>query len=154
MNNDERKVFWDVLCNAQDTSLECIKEIQKAIKRPDFLCRFRSVNENTLIQLQENKLYYSSADYYDDPFDTFIHVDIVGRQTAQGLYNISSTISQGNAQPGDLIFFTGTYNSGSPVSHVGIYLGNGQIIHAGDPIKITNINTSYWQSHFYSYGRI
>ena len=78
----------------------------------------------------------------------------VGRQTAQGLYNISSTISQGNAQPGDLIFFTGTYNSGGPVSHVGIYLGNGQMIHAGDPIKITNINTSYWQSHFYSYGRI
>lgn len=76
MNNEERNLFWDVLCNAQDTSPECIKSIQKAIKQPDFLCRFRSVNENTLIQLQENKLYYSSADYYDDPFDTFIHVDI------------------------------------------------------------------------------
>lgn len=76
MNSTERKEFWNVLCNVRDTSPECIKEIQDVIKKPDFLCRFRSVNENTLIQLQENKLYYSSADYYDDPFDTFIHVDI------------------------------------------------------------------------------
>ena len=76
MNSFERKEFWDVLCSVQDGSPECIKEIQGAIKKPEFLCRFRSVNENTLIQLQENKLYYSSADYYDDPFDTFIHVDI------------------------------------------------------------------------------
>ena len=78
----------------------------------------------------------------------------VGRQTAQGLSDISHRVSQSEAQPGDLIFFTGTYKSGTPVSHVGIYLGNGQMIHAGDPIKITNINTAYWQSHFYSYGRI
>ena len=78
----------------------------------------------------------------------------VGRQTAQGLSNISSRVSAEDAQPGDLIFFTGTYKSSGPVSHVGIYLGNGQMIHAGDPIKISNINTSYWQSHFYSYGRI
>ena len=78
----------------------------------------------------------------------------IGRQTAQGLCNLSHRVSQADAQPGDLIFFTGTYNSGSTVSHVGIYLGNGQMIHAGNPIKVTNINTSYWQSHFYSYGRI
>ena len=78
----------------------------------------------------------------------------VGRQTAQGLSNISSRVSAEDAQPGDLIFFTGTYKSSGPVSHVGIYLGNGQMIHAGDPIKISNINTSYWQSHFYGYGRI
>lgn len=76
MNNIERKEFWDVLCSAQDGRSESIKEIQGTIKKPDFLCRFRSVNKNSLIQLQENKLYYSSADYYDDPFDTFIHVDI------------------------------------------------------------------------------
>ena len=78
----------------------------------------------------------------------------VGRQTAQGLCNISHRVSAEDAKPGDLIFFTGTYNSGSPVSHVGIYLGNGQMIHAGNPIKISNINTSYWQSHYYGYGRI
>lgn len=78
----------------------------------------------------------------------------VGRQTAQGLCNLTHRVDQGNARPGDLIFFTGTYRSGTPVSHVGIYLGNGQMIHAGDPVKITNINTSYWQSHFYSFGRL
>ena len=78
----------------------------------------------------------------------------VGRQTAQGLCNKSHRVSADNAQPGDLIFFTGTYKSSGPVSHVGIYLGNGQMIHAGDPIKISNINTPYWQSHFYQYGRI
>ena len=78
----------------------------------------------------------------------------VGRQTAQGLCNISSRVSADDAQPGDLIFFTGTYKSSGPVSHVGIYLGNGQMIHAGDPIKISNINTPYWQSHFYQYGRL
>ncbi len=78
----------------------------------------------------------------------------VGRQTAQGLCNMSHRVSAEDARPGDLIFFTGTYNSGCPVSHVGIYLGNGQMIHAGNPIKISNINTSYWQSHYYGYGRI
>ena len=50
--------------------------------------------------------------------------------------------------------FTGTYNSGGAVSHVGIYCGNGVMIHAGDPIKYSNINTSYWQSHFYAFGRL
>ncbi len=78
----------------------------------------------------------------------------VGRQTAQGLCNMSHKINPEDAQPGDLIFFTGTYKSSGPVSHVGIYLGNGKMIHAGDPIKISSINTSYWQSHFYQYGRI
>lgn len=79
---------------------------------------------------------------------------VVGRQTAQGLYNLSGSVPADSAQPGDLIFFTGTYKSSGPVSHVGIYLGNGQMIHAGDPIKISNINTSYWQSHFYGYGKV
>ena len=54
----------------------------------------------------------------------------------------------------DIIFFTGTYNSGNPVTHVGIYAGNGQMIHAGDPIKYSSINTPYWQSHFYAFGRL
>ena len=76
------------------------------------------------------------------------------RTTAQGIYNQCSPVSAANAKAGDIIFFTGTYNSGSPVTHVGIYCGNGVMIHCGDPIKYSNINTSYWQSHFYGYGRL
>ena len=78
----------------------------------------------------------------------------VGRQTAQGLFDLCRRVEPGDARPGDLIFFSGTYRSAGPVSHVGIYLGNGEMIHAGDPIKISNINTAYWQSHFYSFGRL
>ena len=77
----------------------------------------------------------------------------VGRTTAQGLYDLCSPVSPADARPGDLIFFTGTYSSGNPVTHVGIYVGNGQMIHAGDPIHYSSINTSYWQSHFYGMGR-
>lgn len=76
------------------------------------------------------------------------------RTTAQGIYNQCSPVSPTEAKPGDIIFFTGTYSSGSAVSHVGIYCGNGVMIHCGDPIKYSNINTSYWQSHFYSFGRL
>ena len=78
----------------------------------------------------------------------------VGRSTAQGLFNMSTPVSRENAQPGDLIFFTGTYSAGTPVTHVGIYIGNGQMIHAGDPVQYANINTSYWTEHFYAFGRI
>ena len=75
MNNEERKIFWDTLCTTHGNSPEEISRLCDAVNRPKYLCRYRSVNENSLLQLQENKLYYSSADYYDDPFDTFIHVD-------------------------------------------------------------------------------
>lgn len=78
----------------------------------------------------------------------------VGRQTANGLLNsCCSRISPSDAKPGDLIFFQGTYNT-SGASHVGIYVGNNTMLHCGDPIKFTNISTAYWQSHFYTYGRI
>ena len=76
------------------------------------------------------------------------------RTTAQGIYNRCTSIDAADAQAGDIIFFTGTYKSGNPVSHVGIYCGNGIMIHAGDPIKYSNINTPYWQAHFYHFGRI
>ena len=76
------------------------------------------------------------------------------RTTAQGIFNKCRAISAAEAQPGDIIFFTGTYNSGNPVTHVGIYAGNGMMIHCGDPIKYSSINTPYWQSHFYGFGRI
>ena len=76
------------------------------------------------------------------------------RTTAQGIYNQCQHISASEARAGDIIFFTGTYNSGNPVTHVGIYAGNGQMIHCGDPIKYSSINTPYWQSHFYAFGRL
>lgn len=76
------------------------------------------------------------------------------RTTAQGIYDQCTPVSASDAKAGDIIFFTGTYNSGSAVSHVGIYCGNGTMIHCGDPISYANINSSYWQSHFYSFGRL
>ena len=76
----------------------------------------------------------------------------MGRLTAQGIYDICTPISAEQAQPGDLVFFKGTYNT-SEVSHVGIYAGNGQMLHCGDPIQYTSINTPYWQSHLFSFGR-
>lgn len=75
----------------------------------------------------------------------------VGRLGAQGLYNICATVS--SPQPGDLVFFTGTYDTPG-VSHVGIYVGNSTMLHCGDPISYANLNTSYWQSHFYAYARL
>ena len=75
-----------------------------------------------------------------------------GRLGAQGLYNISTPVSSANARPGDLIFFIGTYDTPG-VSHVGIYVGGGKMLHCGDPIQYADINTSYWQSHFYAFGR-
>lgn len=75
-----------------------------------------------------------------------------GRLGAQGLYNISTPVSSANAKPGDLIFFVGTYDTPG-VSHVGIYVGNGMMLHCGDPISYANINTNYWQNHFYAFGR-
>ena len=74
-----------------------------------------------------------------------------GRLGAQGLYNISRRVS--TPQPGDLVFFTGTYDTPG-VSHVGIYVGDGMMLHCGDPIQYSSLNTSYWQSHFYAYGRL
>ena len=76
------------------------------------------------------------------------------RTTAQGIYDQCTPVSAADAKAGDIIFFTGTYNSAGPVSHVGIYCGNGVMIHCGDPIKYASINTSYWQSHFYAFGCI
>lgn len=77
----------------------------------------------------------------------------VGRQTANGLKNLCDIIPPSEAKPGDLIFFQGTYNT-SGASHVGIYVGNGMMIHCGDPISYASIETNYWQQHFYCFGRI
>ena len=74
-----------------------------------------------------------------------------GRLGAQGLYNISTRTS--SPKPGDLVFFTGTYDT-QGISHVGIYVGDGWMLHCGDPISYANLNSSYWQSHLYAYGRL
>ena len=77
----------------------------------------------------------------------------LGRQTAEGLRNSCTFVSPGDAKPGDLIFFQGTYNTPG-ASHVGIYVGNNMMIHCGDPIHYSNISTSYWQQHFMCFGRL
>ena len=77
----------------------------------------------------------------------------VGRLTAQGLYNICTPVTADQAKPGDLVFFVGTYDTPG-VSHVGLYVGNSVMLHCGDPISYTNLNSSYWQQHLYCYGRL
>lgn len=77
----------------------------------------------------------------------------VGRQTANGLMGVCDIIPKSQAKPGDLIFFQGTYDTAG-ASHVGIYVGNGMMIHCGNPISYASIETSYWQQHFYCFGRI
>lgn len=77
----------------------------------------------------------------------------VGRLGAQGLCDICTPISPADVRPGDLVFFEHTYDTDG-VSHVGIYVGNGMMLAAGDPIGYSNLNTSYWQSHFYTFGRL
>ena len=74
-----------------------------------------------------------------------------GRLGAQGLYNISTRTN--SPKPGDLVFFTGTYDTPG-ISHCGIYVGDGWMLHCGDPIQYANLNSSYWQSHFYAYGKL
>lgn len=78
----------------------------------------------------------------------------MGRLTAQGLFNNCIPVSSANARPGDLIFFTGTYRSPGPVSHVGIYVGGGHMIHCGNPISYADITTPYWVRHFYAFARL
>ena len=87
---------------------------------------------------------------------TYTHSGIknMPRTTAWGIYkNYCNPVSSSDAKPGDIIFFKNTYNSGSPISHVGIYVGGGYMIHAGDPIQYARIDTPYWRNHFYGFGR-
>ena len=77
----------------------------------------------------------------------------VGRLDADSLYYICTPVSPANAKPGDLVFFEGTYDTPG-MSHVGIYVGNSTMIHCGDPISYTNLNSSYWQAHFAAFGRL
>lgn len=86
---------------------------------------------------------------------TLTHAGIKNIATnAQGLYNASTPVSPSEAKPGDLIFFHSTYSTANTVTHVGIYVGNGMMIHSGKPCQYASINTNYWQQHFYAFGRI
>ena len=80
----------------------------------------------------------------------------VGRLGAKGLCNICTPVSPANARPGDLVFFINTYDAPDPSAptHCGIYVGNNMMIHCGDPISYANLSGSYWQNHFYCYGRL
>lgn len=77
----------------------------------------------------------------------------IGRCTAQGLYNICTPVSEDEVQPGDLVFFKGTYATYG-VSHVGIYMGNAKMLHCGDPISYADLTLPYWKQHFFAYGRL
>ena len=77
------------------------------------------------------------------------------RTTAWGIYkDYCNPVSPSEAKAGDIIFFKNTYKSGRPVSHVGIYAGDGMMIHAGNPIRFVSVNTPYWKEHFYGFGRV
>lgn len=76
------------------------------------------------------------------------------RTSAQSIYNQCTPVPKDEVKPGDLVFFTGTYQSSNPVTHVGIYVGDNQMLHCGDPIGYANLGSSYWIKHFYAYGRL
>ena len=132
--------------------------------------RYQTINSNVHAARMHKEylhVYFSNDPYVwggsnpDTSFDCSGFVSYVltnsglvntGRLGAQGLYNVCTPVSKANAQPGDLIFFVGTYDTPG-VSHVGIYVGDGVMIHCGDPIQYTSINSSYWQQHFFAFGR-
>ena len=78
----------------------------------------------------------------------------LSRTTAMGIYNQCAIVPKEEAQPGDLVFFSGTYASSGPVSHVGIYVGGGRMLHCGSPIGYTSIETVYWREKFFAFGRL
>ena len=81
-------------------------------------------------------------------------VGSIGRTNAQGIYNLCTPVSGTDAKPGDLVFFTKTYSTPNPVTHVALYLGGDSFIHCGDPIGYASLSTRYWQLHFYAFGRL
>lgn len=78
----------------------------------------------------------------------------IGRDTAQGIYNRCSPVSASEARPGDLVFFHSTYSTTSYVTHIGIYVGNNQMLHCGNPIGYADLGISYWQQHLIGFGRL
>ena len=95
MNNADRAAFWNVLKDLHDNSEESIRSLIAASTWPKYLCRFRSVTEHSLQQLNENKLFFSSANYYDDPFDTYFYINI--KQLEQVYELARKTLDEGNS---------------------------------------------------------
>lgn len=87
IKDEDRKKFWEQLQKTRDYTQKTIQDLCSVLPHPQKLCRFRPVSESTLKQLQENKLFYSSANYYDDPFDTYIHINIKGIKQLHSLIN-------------------------------------------------------------------
>ena len=94
MDNKERSQFWEILKNLHGCDEENIKNLISASPWPKLLCRYRSVNENTLQQLNDNKLFFSSADHYDDPFDTYFYIDV--QQMIPAYKDMSKALSEEN----------------------------------------------------------
>ena len=114
--------------------------------------RFSSMRELERMRLEPNIDHYEVV--YTAPllpYNCLLYTS--GRQTANGLMGKCDIIPKSEAKPGDLIFFQKTYNT-SGASHVGIYVGNGMMIHCGNPISYASIETNYWRQHYYCMGRI
>jgi cell wall-associated NlpC family hydrolase len=76
------------------------------------------------------------------------------RTTAQGIYNQCAPVRAADARPGDLIFFQGTYSHSEKVTHIGLYVGGGRMLHCGSPIQYASVGAAYWREHLYAYGRL
>ena len=128
-----------------------------------------ALNDETFAQLMEEATKYIGFPYVwggSNPSESFdcsgfvcwsytqSGVYSLPRTTAQGIYNQCSAVAKNDLRPGDLIFFTKTYRSSQPVTHIGIVVGDGKMIHAGDPIGIVSYETNYWQSKLYGFGRL
>ena len=161
-------IYMSVVGNREDLFPNS-EYVDKYITNPpdDYTVNSAYLSDETFATLIEEAEKYLNYPYVwggsnpDTSFDCSGFVSYVltnsglvntGRLGAQGLYNVCTPVSRADAQPGDLIFFVGTYDTPG-VSHVGIYVGDGVMLHCGDPIQYTSINTSYWQSHFYAFGR-
>ncbi|MFS6252000.1 C40 family peptidase [Streptococcus agalactiae] len=143
-------------------------DFSEIIKNPDFSNPGLEFNEESVKRIVHEaekhigKRYVFGANGPNN-FDcssfvcwTYSHSGIknMPRTTAWRIYtDYCNPVSPSEAKAGDIIFFKGTYDSGSPISHVGIYVGGGYMIHAGDPIQYARIDTPYWKQHFYGFGR-
>ena len=140
---------------AADLALRAAEHHEKKTARKAEKADTQAVRDGSAArQRPSSRLQFTEEERADPALGKYIDRSdrAADRLGAQGLYNISTPVSSANARPGDLIFFVGTYDTPG-VSHVGIYVGGGKMLHCGDPIQYADINTSYWQSHFYAFGR-
>lgn len=172
----KQKDDFDAQINSASKEIASIDAEIKAKKETlkDFNGRKQEIEKNLYKLTFAGKLFAEGEKYIGYPyvwggstpetsFDcsgfvcwTYTHSGVYNlpRTTAQQIYNQCKKISPSEARPGDLIFFENTYESHEPVTHVGIYAGDGKMLHCGDPIKYTSTQTPYWKSHFYAYGRL